>query len=73
MWQVPVGTDFSKLTLIPPADFSGTVSLTLSAFTPGQGADPAPETSAGFTVTVNPVGMRSSPTCRSRRAAPKGM
>jgi hypothetical protein len=33
VWQVPVGTDFSKLTLIPPADFSGTVDLTLSAFT----------------------------------------
>ncbi|ULH03489.1 retention module-containing protein [Aeromonas caviae] len=56
VWQVPVGTDFSKLTLIPPADFSGTVSLTLSAFTLDKGLTLPLETSAGFTVTVNPVG-----------------
>ncbi|WKL90598.1 retention module-containing protein [Aeromonas caviae] len=56
VWQVPVGTDFSKLTLIPPADFSGTVSLTLSAFTLDKGLTMPLETSAGFTVTVNPVG-----------------
>ena len=52
--QVPVGTDFSKLTLIPPADFSGTVDLTLSAFTLDKGLTLPLETSAGF--TVNPVG-----------------
>ncbi|MFM4995911.1 retention module-containing protein [Aeromonas sanarellii] len=56
VWQVPVGTDFSKLTLIPPADFSGTVDLTLSAFTQDLGLTLPLETSAGFTVTVNPVG-----------------
>ncbi|MFM4942346.1 type I secretion protein, partial [Aeromonas bivalvium] len=56
VWQVPVGTDFSKLTLIPPADFSGTVDLTLSAFTLDKGLTQPLETSAGFTVTVNPVG-----------------
>ncbi|AUU24225.1 type I secretion protein [Aeromonas caviae] len=56
VWQVPVGTDFSKLTLIPPADFSGTVSLALSAFTLDKGLTLPLETSAGFTVTVNPVG-----------------
>ncbi|MFQ2431177.1 retention module-containing protein [Aeromonas caviae] len=56
VWQVPVGTDFSKLTLIPPADFSGTVSLTLSAFTLDKGLTLPLETSAGFTVTVKPVG-----------------
>ncbi len=56
VWQVPVGTDFSTLTLIPPADFSGTVSLTLSAFTLDKGLTLPLETSAGFTVTVNPVG-----------------
>ncbi|MFQ2856267.1 retention module-containing protein [Aeromonas caviae] len=56
VWQVSVGTDFSKLTLIPPADFSGTVDLTLSAFTLDKGLTLPLETSAGFTVTVNPVG-----------------
>lgn len=56
VWQVPVGTDFSTLTLIPPADFSGTVDLTLSAFTLDKGLTLPLETSAGFTVTVNPVG-----------------
>lgn len=56
VWQVPVGTDFSTLTLILPADFSGTVDLTLSAFTLDKGLTLPLETSAGFTVTVNPVG-----------------
>ncbi|HDZ8878192.1 TPA: retention module-containing protein [Aeromonas dhakensis] len=56
VWQVPVGTDFAKLTLIPPADFSGTVDLTLSAFTLDQGLTLPLETSGSFTVTVNPVG-----------------
>ncbi len=56
VWQVPVGTDFSKLTLIPPADFSGTVDMALSAFTLDKGLTLPLETSAGFTVTVNPVG-----------------
>ncbi|MBL0547916.1 retention module-containing protein [Aeromonas caviae] len=56
VWQVPVGTDFSKLTLIPPADFSGTVDLTLSAFTLDQGLTLPLETSGSFTVTVKPVG-----------------
>ncbi|MFM5246214.1 T1SS-143 repeat domain-containing protein, partial [Aeromonas caviae] len=56
VWQVPVGTDFSTLTLIPPADFSGTVDLTLSAFTLDKGLTLPLETSDGFTVTVNPVG-----------------
>lgn len=56
VWQIPVGTDFSKLTLIPPADFSGTVDLTLSAFTLDKGLTLPLETSAGFTITVNPVG-----------------
>ncbi|MDX7898004.1 retention module-containing protein [Aeromonas media] len=56
VWQVPVGTDFSKLTLIPPADFSGSVELTLSAFTLDKGLTLPLETSDSFTVTVNPVG-----------------
>ncbi|MFQ1648065.1 retention module-containing protein [Aeromonas veronii] len=56
IWQVPVGTDFSKLTLIPPADFSGTVELSLSAFTLDKGLTIPLETSGSFTVTVNPVG-----------------
>ncbi|MBL0456687.1 retention module-containing protein [Aeromonas enteropelogenes] len=56
VWQVPVGTDFAKLTLIPPADFSGSVELTLSAFTLDQGLTLPLETSGSFTVTVNPVG-----------------
>lgn len=56
VWQVPVGTDFSKLTLIPPADFSGTVELSLSAFTLDKGLTIPLETSSSFTVTVNPVG-----------------
>ncbi|MFU1544962.1 retention module-containing protein [Aeromonas veronii] len=56
VWQVPVGTDFSKLTLIPPADFSGTVKLSLSAFTLDKGLTIPLETSGSFTVTVNPVG-----------------
>ncbi|HHQ4508721.1 retention module-containing protein [Aeromonas hydrophila] len=56
VWQVPVGTDFAKLTLIPPADFSGSVDLSLSAFTLDQGLVLPLETSGSFTVTVNPVG-----------------
>ncbi|QCG48532.1 retention module-containing protein [Aeromonas schubertii] len=56
VWQVPVGTDFAKLTLIPPADFSGSVNLTLSAFTLDKGLTLPLETSDSFTVTVNPVG-----------------
>ncbi|EPX9365306.1 retention module-containing protein [Aeromonas veronii] len=56
VWQIPVGTDFSKLTLIPPADFSGTVDLSLSAFTLDKGLTIPLETSGSFTVTVNPVG-----------------
>ncbi|MEH8215999.1 retention module-containing protein [Aeromonas veronii] len=56
VWQVPVGTDFSKLTLISPADFSGTVDLSLSAFTLDKGLTIPLETSGSFTVTVNPVG-----------------
>ncbi|WP_420938356.1 retention module-containing protein [Aeromonas veronii] len=56
VWQIPVGTDFSKLTLIPPADFSGTVELSLSAFTLDKGLTIPLETSGSFTVTVNPVG-----------------
>lgn len=56
VWQVPVGTDFAKLTLIPPADFSGSVDLTLSAFTLDKGLTLPLETSGSFTVTVNPVG-----------------
>ncbi|WP_454009625.1 retention module-containing protein [Aeromonas sp. Marseille-Q7275] len=56
VWQVPVGTDFSKLTLIPPADFSGSVELTLSAFTLDKGLTLPLETKGSFTVTVNPVG-----------------
>ncbi|MBL0512127.1 retention module-containing protein [Aeromonas media] len=56
VWQVPVGTDFAKLTLIPPADFSGSVELTLSAFTLDKGLTLPLETSGSFTVTVNPVG-----------------
>ncbi|MCV5290037.1 hypothetical protein OFB97_32410, partial [Escherichia coli] len=46
----------SKLTLIPPADFSGTVDLSLSAFTLDKGLTIPLETSGSFTVTVNPVG-----------------
>ncbi|MDM5083989.1 retention module-containing protein [Aeromonas rivipollensis] len=56
VWQVPVGTDFSKLTLIPPADFSGNVELTLSAFTLDKGLTMPLETKGSFTVTVKPVG-----------------
>ncbi|MFM5015586.1 retention module-containing protein [Aeromonas veronii] len=56
VWQVPVGTDFAKLTLIPPADFSGNVDLSLSAFTLDKGLTIPLETSGSFTVTVNPVG-----------------
>lgn len=56
VWQIPVGTDFSKLTLIPPADFSGSVELSLSAFTLDKGLTIPLETSGSFTVTVNPVG-----------------
>ncbi|PTT45973.1 retention module-containing protein [Aeromonas sp. HMWF016] len=56
VWQVPVGTDFAKLTLIPPADFSGSVELSLSAFTLDKGLTLPLETSGSFTVTVNPVG-----------------
>ncbi|MEZ6931360.1 retention module-containing protein [Aeromonas sp. S16(2024)] len=56
VWQVPVGTDFSKLTLIPPANFSGSVELTLSAFTLDKGLTLPLETKGSFTVTVNPVG-----------------
>ncbi|WP_421216839.1 retention module-containing protein [Aeromonas enteropelogenes] len=56
VWQVPVGTDFAKVTLIPPADFSGSVDLSLSAFTLDQGLTLPLETSGSFTVTVNPVG-----------------
>ncbi|MEH8199005.1 type I secretion C-terminal target domain-containing protein, partial [Aeromonas allosaccharophila] len=56
VWQIPVGTDFSKLTLIPPADFSGTVELSLSAFTLDKGLTIPLETSCSFTVTVTPVG-----------------
>ncbi|WP_461602170.1 retention module-containing protein [Aeromonas rivipollensis] len=56
VWQVPVGTDFSKLTLIPPANFSGNVELTLSAFTQDLGLTMPLETSDSFTVTVKPVG-----------------
>ncbi|MFM5138727.1 retention module-containing protein [Aeromonas rivipollensis] len=56
VWQVPVGTDFSKLTLIPPANFSGNVELTLSAFTLDKGLTMPLETSDSFTVTVKPVG-----------------
>ncbi|MBL0492446.1 retention module-containing protein [Aeromonas veronii] len=56
VWQIPVGTDFSKLTLIPPADFNGTVELSLSAFTLDKGLTIPLETSGSFTVTVNPVG-----------------
>ncbi|MFQ2000629.1 retention module-containing protein [Aeromonas veronii] len=56
VWQIPVGTDFSKLTLIPPANFSGTVELSLSAFTLDKVLTIPLETSGSFTVTVNPVG-----------------
>ncbi|MFM5556632.1 T1SS-143 repeat domain-containing protein, partial [Aeromonas rivipollensis] len=56
VWQVPVGTDFSKLTLIPPANFSGNVELTLSAFTQDLGLTIPLETKGSFTVTVKPVG-----------------
>nr|WP_244830282.1 type I secretion C-terminal target domain-containing protein [Aeromonas sobria] len=56
VWQIPVGTDFSKLTLIPPADFSGSVELSLSAFTLDKGLTIPLETSGSFTVTVTPVG-----------------
>ncbi|WP_349917947.1 retention module-containing protein [Aeromonas veronii] len=56
VWQIPVGTDFSKLTLIPPADFSGSVDLTLTAYTLDNGLSVPLGTSGNFTVTVNPVG-----------------
>ncbi|WP_310598261.1 retention module-containing protein [Aeromonas aquatica] len=56
VWQIPVGTDFSTLTLIPPADFSGSVDLTLTAYTLDNGLSVPLGTSGNFTVTVNPVG-----------------
>ena len=56
VWQIPVGTDFSKLTLIPPSDFSGSVDLTLTAYTLDNGLSVPLGTSGNFTVTVNPVG-----------------
>jgi len=56
IWQIPVGTDFATLTLIPPADFSGTLDLSLSAFTLDKGLAIPLETSGTFTVTVTPVG-----------------
>ncbi|WP_148612192.1 T1SS-143 repeat domain-containing protein, partial [Aeromonas sobria] len=56
VWQIPVGTDFSKLTLIPPADFSGTVDLTFSAFTLDKGLTVPWEEPGSFKVTINPVG-----------------
>ncbi|MGY3920743.1 retention module-containing protein [Aeromonas eucrenophila] len=56
VWQIPVGTDFSTLTLIPPADFSGSVDLTLTAYTLDNGLSVPQDTSGNFTVTVNPVG-----------------
>lgn len=56
VWQLPVGTNFSTLSLIPPADFSGAVTLALSAFTLDKGLTLPLESSQSFTVTVNPVG-----------------
>jgi large repetitive protein len=56
VWQVPVGTNMANLKLIPPADFSGSLDLTFSAFTLDKGLTIPLETSAGFTVTINPVG-----------------
>ncbi|WP_429124452.1 retention module-containing protein [Aeromonas allosaccharophila] len=56
VWQIPVGTDFSKLALIPPADFSGTVDLTFSAFTLDKGLTVPREELGSFKVTINPVG-----------------
>ncbi|MGY3932651.1 T1SS-143 repeat domain-containing protein, partial [Aeromonas encheleia] len=56
VWQVPVGTDFAKLSLIPPANFSGSLDLGLSVFTLDKGLTVPLETSGNFTVTVNPVG-----------------
>ncbi|MBV7414747.1 retention module-containing protein [Aeromonas sp. sif2433] len=56
VWQVPVGTDFAKLSLIPPANFSGSLDLGLSVFTLDKGLTVPLETSGDFTVTVNPVG-----------------
>ncbi|MGY4012474.1 T1SS-143 repeat domain-containing protein [Aeromonas molluscorum] len=56
VWQVPVGTNMANLKLIPPADFSGSLDLTFSAFTLDKGLTMPLETSAGFTVTINPVG-----------------
>ncbi|MGL5811900.1 MAG: retention module-containing protein [Aeromonas sp.] len=56
VWQIPVGTDFSKLTLIPPSDFSGSVDLTLTAYTLDNGLSVPLGTSGNFTVIVNPVG-----------------
>ncbi|PKQ74229.1 type I secretion protein [Aeromonas sobria] len=56
VWQIPVGTDFSKLALIPPADFSGTVDLTFSAFTLDKGLTVPHEEPGSFKVTINPVG-----------------
>ncbi|MFU1635134.1 retention module-containing protein [Aeromonas veronii] len=56
VWQIPVGTDFSKLALIPPADFSGTVDLTFSAFTLDKGLTVPREKPGSFKVTINPVG-----------------
>ncbi|MEG0009603.1 MAG: type I secretion C-terminal target domain-containing protein, partial [Aeromonas sp.] len=56
VWQIPVGTDFSSLTLIPPADFSGSVDLTLTAYTLDNGLSVPLGTSGNFTVTVNPIG-----------------
>lgn len=72
VWQVPVGTDFSKLTLIPPADFSGTVDLTLSAFTQDLGLTLPLETSAGFTVTVKPVGAAVITDMQEQASGPEG-
>ncbi|WP_322861971.1 retention module-containing protein [Aeromonas allosaccharophila] len=56
VWQIPVGTDLSKLALIPPADFSGTVDLTFSAFTLDKGLTVPREEPGSFKVTINPVG-----------------
>ncbi|MGY6036812.1 retention module-containing protein [Aeromonas sp. AE23HZ002T15] len=56
VWQIPVGTDFSTLTLIPPADFSGSVDLTLTAYTLDNGLSVPLGSSGNFTVTVNPIG-----------------
>ncbi|PJC92076.1 hypothetical protein CUC44_16270, partial [Aeromonas lusitana] len=56
VWQIPVGTDFSSLALIPPADFSGSVDLTLTAYTLDNGLSVPLGSSGNFTVTVNPIG-----------------